>query len=162
MYTVPNDPNVMQTADGDRCRTCWMIGVAAKNERRRQKSALRAAARARLKATKVALGRPPVVVAQGAQGEMTEAKARILRGLVKFLKENPGQPQDALPAYERQLREYDAVTTPATQPVKVTPTAPAKTEDDILKEYAEEMGAKKDAKKDASPHPALVRKVDFT
>jgi hypothetical protein len=106
MYTVPNDPNVMQTSDGDRCRACWMLADATRQERRRQKSALRKAAKDRLRAIKATLGRPAATAAH--VDEMTEAKACILRGQVDFLKKNPAEDHGALAVYQQRLAEWDA------------------------------------------------------
>ena len=113
MYTVPNDPNVMHTADGDRCRLCWMIADDDRRQRRRQRSAVRAAQRARLKAAKAALaakatlGRPSAIAAEA--NEMTEAKARILRGQVEYLKKHPADDRGGvLASYEQRLAAWDA------------------------------------------------------
>jgi hypothetical protein len=105
MYTVPNDPNVMKTVDGDRCRTCWLIGNAARNERRRRHNAVRAAAKARLKATKSVLGRPP---AAQVLNETADEEAERLFNTIGDIESNPkDRRRDTVPALKRRLKELD-------------------------------------------------------
>jgi hypothetical protein len=106
MYRVPNDPNVMQTADGDRCRTCWLIGIAAKNQRRKHNNAIRAAATARIKAVKSVLGRPPKSEDLRQQQILGESEDRLkkiayLESAIKGIEKNP---RIALPGQLEQFR----------------------------------------------------------